>query len=339
MKHRLLLLGFLFVLMGCDVKREVNKPIGGSIYHWKSTYDPDSTSLEKLDQLKICKQYIRFFDVDRDKESGEAVPRSIVRFRKHPAGEVVPVVYLTNRTFKDLNPEKVKKLASNTIIKINEIADLNKLNYKSLQLDCDWSRSTKEAYFNFLKEIQKALPGVSVSATLRLHQIKFMEQTGVPPVDRTTLMLYNVGDWTNPLTQNSLFDPQIIDQYIYRIPEYPLPIDIALPIFQQTLVYRNDKLYTFLKNKPYAAVSEAVNLKPQKKAETYVCEENCRFLNISFRKGDVFRFESVNFDQLERVNDAVLQRLHNNDAELVLYHLDKFALSQFSQNQLRELLN
>ena len=55
-----------------------------------------------LDELQICKQYIRFFDVDR-KDTEQPAPKSVIRFRALPLAEVIPVIYITNRTFQDLS--------------------------------------------------------------------------------------------------------------------------------------------------------------------------------------------------------------------------------------------
>ncbi len=338
MNLRLLTILLLLTFTECQPTEQEEKHLSSAIYHWKSSYNPSKNSLEKLDQLHICKQYIRFFDIDLDETTGKAIPKSVIRFKVKPAGEVVPVVYITNRTMSKLTDSELPELAGNTTLKIKDLAKQNKLTINTLQIDCDWSKSTREAYFNFLKHLRKEFPDTQISATLRLHQIKFMEQTGVPPVDKATLMLYNVGDWTNPNTHNSLFDPEIIDQYVYRIPEYPLPIDLALPIFQQTLVYRNHKLFTFLKNKSPEDLSKNLKLKKTEDRQIFICAENGTLQHLDFRKGDIFRFEEVNFNELLQVKKAVVSRIKNKHPEILFYHLDESAMDKFSMKQLRQLL-
>ncbi|KPM48792.1 hypothetical protein [Jiulongibacter sediminis] len=338
MISRLFAFLLLFFIFSCGQKDQVTKNVTGAIYHWKSIYNPEAKDLKKLDDLQICKQYIRFFDIDR-KGTEPASPKSVIRFRTLPLAEVIPVVYITNRTFQGLSETEIDTLATRTLTKIRSIADENEISFNSIQLDCDWSKSTQKAYFRLLRKIEEQLDNATeLTSTLRLHQVKFMEQTGIPPASRVSLMLYNVGDWTNPLTPNSLFDPKIIDQYIYRIPEYPLPIDIALPIYQQTLVYRNNKLFTFMKSQSYEDVSKALRLKKIETSRNYVCLENGEFLNKSFRKGDIFRFESVDYEQLKLVNKAVKSRIQNQNTDLIFYHLDQNAVSQFSKKEFRRLL-
>lgn len=328
----------LFLIFSCDQKNQARKSITGAIYHWKSTYSPEHKDLKKLEELQICKQYIRFFDIDGN-ENVNPAPKSVIRFKVLPFAEIVPVVYITNRSLQNRTESEIDSLAKKLVLKIRTIADDNELSYKSLQLDCDWSKSTQKAYFRLLRKVKEQMGDTKeLTSTLRLHQVKFIEQTGIPPVNRVSLMLYNVGDWTNPLTTNSLFDPTIIDQYIYRLPEYPLPIDIALPIYQQTLVYRNGKLFTFMKSQSFEDVSVSLQLKKVEGTQNYVCLENAHFMNKSFRKGDVFRFESVDFDQLKLVSDAVQNRIQNPDTEIIFYHLDPGALRQFSKKEFRQLL-
>ncbi|MGR3811646.1 hypothetical protein [Jiulongibacter sp. NS-SX5] len=338
MNLRLLTFLCFIALLSCKERPYEVKSKTGAIYHWKSTYNPDSTSLQKLDELGICKQYIRFFDIDK-KDDQFPQPKSVIRFKQRPRYTVIPVVYLTNRSLKNLKTEEIDNLAMQTAEKVTQIAKQNDIDIEALQLDCDWSKSTKDAYFQYLRTLDKTLdPEIELSSTLRLHQVKFREQTGVPPVDRTALMLYNVGDWTNPQTENSLFDPLIIDQYLSRIPEYPLPMDLALPIYQQALVYRQNKLFTFIKNKDLEDISEEIDLKIAKNASTYVCQENGQYLNKSFRKGDIFRFENVEFRELNLVNRAVLQRIQNEDLDLIFYHLDEGPLSLYRKKEFIELL-
>jgi hypothetical protein len=336
---RMLLLFSLFTLVtGCDDPAHHRKQLNPAIYHWKSSYNPTSETLDKLDALNICKQYIRFFDIDIDPNSGKTIPKSVIRFLEKPDAEIVPVVYITNKTFQKTNDTDISDLAQKTAAKIIALSQENKLDFETIQMDCDWSKTTQASYFRFLTEIKKHFETKHLSVTLRLHQIKFMEQTGVPPADRTTLMLYNVGDWTNSQTENSLFDPQVIDQYLSRISEYPLPIDIALPVFQQTLVYRGNRLYSFLQNDSFENISEVVPLQKQPNGKLFVCLENCTFKNRSFRKGDLFRFEDVSFRNLLLVKNAVLSRIQNEDTEVIFYHLEESALNRFSKKQFWKLL-
>jgi hypothetical protein len=331
---------FIFwpILFSCTEEQE-NKEISPAIYHWKSVYKPSIDASNSLNKLKINKQYIRFFDIDYNAEIGDAVPKGMVRFGSKPTGKVVPVIYITNKTFLNLGQNQVDSLAKNTTAKIKEITLKNDISFDEVQFDCDWSKKTGPSYFSFIDKVRSHLDETTkISATLRLHQVKFREQTGIPPVERVALMLYNVGDWTNVNTQNSLFDPDIIDQYIYRLPEYPLPVDIALPIYQQAIVFRNNQFQTYFKNVSKLDLKKEFNMKSGKEPNILVCQENCEFRNHSFRKGDVFRHESIDFETLNAVKKAILKRLPNSDVQIYLFHLDDKSIDNFSTKQLKKLL-
>ncbi len=49
--------------------------------------------------------------------------------------------------------------------------------------------------------------GLPLSSTIRLHQIKYRERTGVPPVERGMLMFYNMGQFSADPEARAIFDP------------------------------------------------------------------------------------------------------------------------------------
>ena len=160
---------------------------------------------------------------------------------------VVPVVYLTNQTLKFLEPRYLEDFAQkigNKIETIHQSWVRQPIGNNEIQLDCDWTLSTKEKYFTLLTILRKKYPRLSV--TIRLHQIKFAEKTGIPPVDRGMLMCYNMSDWKNEKTHNSIFTPDVLSQYIGELSDYPLPLDMVMPAFHWTIGYRGHQFQYFL---------------------------------------------------------------------------------------------
>ncbi|MFT7419463.1 MAG: hypothetical protein ACI9QN_000381 [Arcticibacterium sp.] len=339
MLSRFLLLGLILLLKSCTEESNP-KDITVAIYHWKSTYEPSASSEKTLEALKIKKYYLHFFDIDYDFESKEPIPKSVIRFKAKPEGKIIPVIFITNRTFKSIRGNQIDSLAAKTALKVRDIAEKQDLTFNEVQLDCDWSKSTKSDYFRFLNVLKAEFASsVELSVTLRLHQIKFKEQTGVPPVKKGALMLYNVGNFMNINTPNSLFDPNIIDQYIYRLPEYPLTLAIALPLYHQTVVYRNRKFETFFKNFSNQQLKEKFNLEASELGNLLTLDRDITFRKHSFRKGDIFRYESVNFKHLNQVKEAILKRLPRKKAEIILFHLDENSLDNFTPEQYTQLLS
>ena len=76
----------------------------------------------------------------------------------------------------------------------------------------------------------------------------------------------------------------------------------------------------------------------KEEGDLLICQENCDFRNHSFRKGDVFRHESISFETLNSVKQGLLKRLKNEDVQILLYHLDDRSLNNFTIPELRELI-
>lgn len=210
-----------------------------AFYHWRSDarFTPViERSLEKSGSEEI---YMHYFDVDHPDGSDQdsAYPEFVLRkvddsFKDY---EVVPVVFIANRVFeKGADPnalsDRIERL-------VNEIHRHHfEESPERIQFDCDWNQSTRPAFFELLKELKG---DYALEATLRLHQIKYKERTGIPPVDRGTLMLYNMGE-LDDLERNAILEPGIVADYIGPHTKYPLDLDLALPLFGQTRI-RNDR--------------------------------------------------------------------------------------------------
>ena len=72
---------------------------------------------------------------------------------------------------------------------------------KVIQVDCDWTKGTAAIYFDLLNSLKAHY---ELDVTIRLHQIKYANDTGIPPVDHGTLMLYDTGDMSNMFANSIL---------------------------------------------------------------------------------------------------------------------------------------
>lgn len=180
-----------------------------------------------------------------------------------PPGTIVPTVFITNRTLEKLAMEDVPALADRIVGKIQRIneelaqiagyavydeevddetdwevrqqrADSLRAavlaNISEIQLDCDWTQTTRDRFFTLLKEVQLRIPNWTLSCTLRLHQYRDRRESGIPPVSRVMLMCYNTGNVKNLAESNAIIDPGVIQAYLKGEP-YPLEMDLALPVF------------------------------------------------------------------------------------------------------------
>ena len=196
--------------------------------------------------------YLRFFDVEWETPSNSPKPVAPIIFSDEIPQQIkiIPVVYLKNEVFKNLSEVLSENLAENVWMKISIIAKTQHINISQIQMDCDWSPSTRQKYFKFLQALNNKLKNthIKVSATIRLHQVKYREITGVPPVNRGMLMFYNFGRLQARGELNSIFNEQEASRYTSYISEYPLPLDVVLPIFSWAIHSHHEKITGLLEN-------------------------------------------------------------------------------------------
>ncbi|GAB3795380.1 hypothetical protein GCM10028819_11340 [Spirosoma humi] len=318
-------------------KAESSATVTPAFYHWKSTYAPTRPELDLLKTLHVQKLYLHFFDVDWEARTHRPVPKAFVRFRQKPIGTVVPVVFITNRTLLNLSPAGLAELATHIKQAVTQISQQNKIGFGEVQFDCDWSPRTRDRYFRLLTLLTKQFT-CPLTATIRLHQIKYTDQTGIPPVSRGMLMLYNVADWKRADTRNSIYDTDVADQYLSFVPTYPLPLDVVWPLFRWTVVYRHNRFLTFLNNVDRKALMNSPFLAPQADSMRYVATRDTVALGLSIQRGDLFRAEAVRAETLVNEKKRLLRLIRNQRITFALYHLDSTALAAYSRETLQTLL-
>lgn len=227
-----LLGGILLLMTACSSEKD---PEVG-FYHWRAEAEWTEPIAEAMDRNDVEELYMHYFDVDVPKrqEKGEGVyPEFVIREvdEQYLDQEVVPVVFITERAIE--KSDDIGRLKE----RIQDLVEqIHRHHFDTvperIQVDCDWSNSTRSRYFDLLEELGKSF---ELEVTLRLHQIKYKERTGVPPVERATLMLYNVGELED-LEKNSILAPSIVDPYLSSETDYPLQLDLALPLFEQTVI-------------------------------------------------------------------------------------------------------
>jgi hypothetical protein len=313
------------------------KRITPAFYHWKAVYEPKQTEKEILRQAGVDRLYIRFFDVDWDDQKHQPTPKSVVRFAERPQNlTIIPVVFITNRTMLALPVSEVPMLAKQMAQKIQQIANEHRLQLREVQLDCDWSPRSRNRYFTLIRLVKKQLK-LPISATIRLHQIKYAERTGVPPVDRGMLMFYNMADWKNSSTHNSILDLDVANRYIGFVEKYPLPLDAVLPLFSWTIVYRNNRFLTILNNMDSRQLVTYSFLQREADQSRYLALRDTVAFGFSVRKGDLFRAEACSEQDLTKAKQQLLSRIHNQSLTFSLYHLDSTVLVSYTHVYLQTL--
>lgn len=316
--------------------------VQSSFYYWKTVYRPDSVERHALNTIGANRLFIRIMDVDTQGPDGEAVPVSAVMFTESlpDTVSVVPVVYLVNHVLYDLPHDQQDSLAARIYRFVaGKVQSAGKRGFSELQIDCDWTTATRDTYFSLLESMRAQLDdSIRLTATLRLHQVRNRRSSGIPPVDRVLLMCYNMGNLRLPGEHNSILDLREMDTYLNGyLSDYPLPVDIALPLFSWSVVFRDGKYAGISKRLDPRMLSDTTHFAHTEGSSLYRLKESLP--EAGLRKDDVVRREETRWEELLAAADFLATHRRKEDFTLLFYHLDNQVLHVFSDEQLQEIID
>lgn len=326
-------LAFIFLAVmafsACTPKRSHSV----DFYYWKSKYAIGETEKEYFSQLNSRRLFLRLFDVDIENDIAVPVGR-IQSFNKEQLlgedVEVVPVVFITNRTFQHYDAdEEIEKLVANVCSGINHY--LQDVEYAEIQIDCDWTAGTRDAYFRFLKSLAEH-SGEKISCTLRLHQIRDRRKTGVPPVDKGSLMCYATSSPTEGMTRNSILDIELLKSYTANINDYPLPFDVILPIYSWGIVTNH-----LGKVKLINGLTEddlQTPLFEKMDGDRYLVKEDAFLQGMYINKGFTIKIECISNELLSEAKHYLDNQI-KRDFGWVYFHLSKGFLTRYAIDELK----
>src|SRR5262249_53250180 len=260
-----------------------------AFYYWRTEWSPSTELLASLDKNEIRRLYIRFFDVEWDEL--EKAPRPVspltLRAPLPRQVEIVPVVYIVNSVFLKLPYADVEDLADKVWRKVSRMAAENGIAFQQFQIDCDWSDTTRRSYFHFAELLRLKLHRERkiVSSTIRLHQIKYAERTGIPPVSRGMLMFYNFGRIQADSPKSSIFNSEDASRYASFISGYPMPLDLVLPMFSWSVHSRDGRVLGLLEKLDAADFVASAGFQ-QVSANRYAATRSFFFHGQYFMRGD-----------------------------------------------------
>ena len=337
-----LFLGVGWFFFGLFITQCSSHQVTPAFYYWKTTFTLSDKERNYLEQLKVKKLYIRYFDVDWNPHRKEAVPIKEIRWKTKalPTLQVIPTVFITNRTLFNISYNQLKKLGNNIAIKIHEKSKgLQNVQINEVQLDCDWSGKTRERFFKLIEILKVKLrsKGIAhVSATIRLHQIKYFKKTGVPPVDKGMLMFYNMGNLDGSNTENSILDLEIARRYLVKPGKYPLQLDVALPIYRWGVVVRRGRVVELLNSLKNDTFANRSFFRP--KGQNVVEVIKSTYIGSFYAyKGDVIRLEQVTAQQLKESAWMLRRFIKNKAIDVAFFHLDEKTLSNYQFENLQEI--
>lgn len=328
----------VFLFFGCKQKSVVNP----TFYYWKTDYQNKKAETAYLNQFKSKSLYVRIMDVDFNPDLQLPVPVSPIKFSDPlpEQTEIIPVVFIVNQVFDKIDTTQsivmADRIAKFVAAKVKQAG---KQSYHELQIDCDWTKDTRNRYFKFLEQLKdnRLLKGKTISVTLRLHQVKNIVSSGVPPVEKAILMCYNMGNLRKYGEQNSILDQHEMDVYLKDyLEQYPLPLDVALPIFEWAVVFRDSK---------YAGISKRIDKTRIEDKKLFKQRGNSILYDLlvdypeaGLKKGDVVRWEQISPDDLLVTSKFLSRYLAPRDRNLVFYHLDTDLLKHFTNENLQKVI-
>lgn len=332
----ILVISILF-LSSCTAEKRQYQVIP-AFYHWQTELNLSEAERLLIDRLDVKKIYAKFFDIDWDEGRQNAIPHATIKINPMRLSglQIIPTIFITNRTLKNSSPDQLELLANKLIHKIQKLAQKNNLEEISeIQIDCDWTLQTKEKYFALIRAIKKQFTKDTpvLSATIRLHQIRYFQRTGVPPVDYGVLMFYNMGDLEDWEETNSILNLEKAEPYLEGAKKYPLPLDVALPIFSWGVLFRNGEMIKLINNLRSFDLKDTTRF-------LKIGPERFKVIKSTYIKGyylytgDLIRTEYIEPHNLVQASMLMQQSMDNAERTILFYHLDTSTIKYFTYEKL-----
>ena len=310
-----------------------------AFYYWKSVVKLTGFEKLRLDSLKITSIYLKFFDVSWDAASNTPLPVAKVQLPDTTLllkYHIIPTVFISNACLQRIDSVQTLAMAGQVYQLIKAIAATGGIiAINEIQIDCDWTATTASKYFLLLHAIKK-LSKVSLSVTIRLHQVKYVGSSGLPPADRGLLMCYNMGNLRNPASNNSIIETSELKKYTGNLASYPLPLDVALPLFEWMVLFRNNTYTGLVENLAADTFTPAF---AQINGNRIAILKDTVLSGYGLKKGDILRREESKITEVLAAATTINKRLKNLNLRVSLYHLDSLTLSKYTTDEIESIYN
>ena len=317
-----------------DKAVEAPKP---AVYYWRTTLTLDSVERQFLQDHNVGKMYVRYFDVTLD-ENKQLQPNATITFQDSiPSGiEVIPTVFIVNNCLEH-GIDSIASLLVKRVLQMNETHDI--AGVSELQIDCDWTIKTQNAYFKFLEQVKQLLQehNMKLSATIRLHQLA-ME---APPVDYGVLMMYNTGDLKNSKQRNPILDMRDVEPFLKYVENYSLPLCAAYPNFSWQLLYTGDKFRDILYSEElndtslYRKVAENKYLVISSIDLPNYLSSNSSFTYLN--AGDTVLVVKPEANSIVKVHDALSSERPGINDQVIIYSLNNNSIINYTTSDYEKI--
>jgi hypothetical protein len=315
---------------GSPARDPDSPPVTRAFYYWRTTFALSAAEQRALAATRTATLYVRAFDVvwNATERRAELVGR-LTGYQPPPGVTVIPVVFLRQEVFTQL--PSTQPLAAQVGAEALRLVP----GAREVQLDCDWTDRSRDRFFAFLREVRAATK-LSLSATIRLHQVKYRERTGVPPVERGMLMYYNMGAFSAESGKRAIFDGEAAARYLARIADYPLPLDLALPIWSWTVHARDGVVVDLLQSTDPDELP-ALDFLRATSPDTFSVTRTAILHGAVLREGDVLKVERMTPAETLGAARQVAPHLRAGARTIALFDLSERNLTRYGTDQLEDI--
>ncbi len=353
--HRIVyLLIFCLSFISCKAEDYRTEYEQNSFCYWKASFSFYSGDKELWKESNANHMYVRYFDVGWDVVTREAKPMGTLRaYSTLPTANFTPSVFITNDVFRNAKKSALDTLCIRIKNRIGKVDDDFRarietkrrydetmtdtfFRYNEILIDCDWTEGTKKNFFYFIEKLKNMIPEKHITLTLRLWQYKNQKNSGIPPVDRVLLMCYNVESANKYEVDNSIATLDNIKKYVSGV-SYPLKVDIALPLFNWGIIFRD---------KEFKGIIGNVSLKDYMDNPDYEQLGNNRFQlknemiigSFFARPGDEIRVEMLSREELKELA-AYLQKEVKQDkySRITFFSWDSKYINNYDANEIKNI--
>ncbi|MGE6356574.1 hypothetical protein ACQKCJ_22110 [Flavobacterium sp. NPDC079362] len=294
------------------------------------------TEKEVLQDNNVSKLYIRYFDIGLQPKTQEPIPISPIRFKENvDQFNIVPVIFIQNKVMSLPNLD-IDDLAQKTTRLVEEINTKNKIVVQEIQIDCDWTLTSKNNYLKFIERF-KQLSKKKLSATIRLHQVKYFRKTKIPNVDSGVLMYYNMGTIAND-SLNSIYSQKIAERYLKSLKKYPLHLDFALPIYSWAVHIRDQKVIGLRSKLNVSELKKDANF--EKIGTIFFKVKKSNYKNgIFYEENDLLKIEAISSEDLKEMAEDLNENLVQPPREIIFYDLDEFNIKNYEKNIFKQVIS
>ncbi|MBO7566584.1 MAG: hypothetical protein J6T60_05760 [Bacteroidales bacterium] len=311
-----------------------------SAYWWKTTWNPDSTELDFINQLKIKKIYMRFFDVAPDGNSNVPKPKATIQFQEPiiQGVKIIPTIFITESCMA-LDIDKLPKMLAYRVLQMCETNDIKGID--EIQIDCDWKQSSQDKYFQFLTDLRKILKdkNIRLSATIRLHQLRMTP----PPVDYGVLMAYNTGNISTPPRRNPILSYDDAAPYLKSLKDYDLPLCAAYPDFNFQLLYNEGNLRAILYNEDTTDTTKfrRITDNEYESIATRLIVNNPEPGSslTQINQGDKLLIYKAEYDEISNIKQTIDSLRPTMSAQSIIYDINTRNINNFTKEQYEKILH